>query len=310
MALMLSNLFDKKGCAICGATLGVMGNTKLADGVICKDCVRKLSPHYTVRKSDTVQFIVDQQAYREKNKEDVAAFHATRTMGEHTRVLIDTDRQWVIVTSAPSILSANPDVIRYDQIVGCEMEVREDKDEQKKENEEKKMVSYDPPRYSYEYDFYVTLYVNHPYFDRIRFQVNNASVKMEDKISRRVVPRSDVVAKPGGPRPSVIQETPSKPDPLESADYCRYQNMTQEIQAALQNIHDLGTPDGPKPDPVPPITPTPAPAPTTTVTTVTTVTTTTVAEPAAAPIQCPFCGTVNTPGHTVCTFCGGSLTGR
>ena len=31
-------LFDKKECSICGAKIGLLGNKKLSDGNMCKDC--------------------------------------------------------------------------------------------------------------------------------------------------------------------------------------------------------------------------------------------------------------------------------
>ena len=38
------NLFEKKTCDICGGEIGLLGNRKLADGNMCKDCAKKLSP--------------------------------------------------------------------------------------------------------------------------------------------------------------------------------------------------------------------------------------------------------------------------
>ena len=40
-------LFDKKYCDICGEKIGLLGNRKLADGNLCKDCAAKLSPWFT-----------------------------------------------------------------------------------------------------------------------------------------------------------------------------------------------------------------------------------------------------------------------
>ena len=35
-------LFDKKVCDICGEKIGLLGNRKLDDGNLCKDCAKKL----------------------------------------------------------------------------------------------------------------------------------------------------------------------------------------------------------------------------------------------------------------------------
>ena len=39
-------LFDKKICDICGEKIGLLGNRKLDDGNLCKDCAKKLSPWF------------------------------------------------------------------------------------------------------------------------------------------------------------------------------------------------------------------------------------------------------------------------
>ena len=36
-------LFDKKYCDICGEKIGLLGNRKLEDGNLCKDCAKKLT---------------------------------------------------------------------------------------------------------------------------------------------------------------------------------------------------------------------------------------------------------------------------
>ena len=40
-------LFSKKICDICGGEIGLLGNRKLADGNLCKNCAQKLSPFMT-----------------------------------------------------------------------------------------------------------------------------------------------------------------------------------------------------------------------------------------------------------------------
>ena len=39
-------LFDKKYCDICGKEIKLLGNRKLDDGNMCKDCASKLSPWF------------------------------------------------------------------------------------------------------------------------------------------------------------------------------------------------------------------------------------------------------------------------
>lgn len=47
-------LFDKKICDICGEKIGLLGNRKLDDGNLCKDCAKKLSPWFEERRHSTV----------------------------------------------------------------------------------------------------------------------------------------------------------------------------------------------------------------------------------------------------------------
>jgi hypothetical protein len=82
-----------------------------------------------------------------------------------------------MITSASNLAEANPDVLDYSQVTGCDMEIDERQNEIKRKDREGKMVSYIPPRYEYSYDFYCTVRVNHPYFDDMRFQINNGTVR-------------------------------------------------------------------------------------------------------------------------------------
>lgn len=50
-------LFDKKYCDVCGEKIGLLGNRKLEDGNLCKECARKLSPWFSDRRSSTVEEI-------------------------------------------------------------------------------------------------------------------------------------------------------------------------------------------------------------------------------------------------------------
>lgn len=81
-------LFDKKYCDICGEKIGLLGNRKLENGNLCKNCARKLSPWFSDRRGSTVEEIRAQLAYRAENQEKVAAFHTTRTLGATQRCFL------------------------------------------------------------------------------------------------------------------------------------------------------------------------------------------------------------------------------
>ena len=71
-------LFDKKICDICGEKIGLLGNRKLDDGNLCKNCAKKLSPWFEERRHSTVEDIKRQLEYRENNKKAVMDFGITR----------------------------------------------------------------------------------------------------------------------------------------------------------------------------------------------------------------------------------------
>ena len=175
----LFGLFEKKNCSICGGEIKLMGNTKVSDGNICKECVAKLSPYFKSYKNATVASIQEQLEYREKNKAEVDKFHATRTLGlTQTKIHIDEDNKTFCVTSASVLKDANPDIIPLASVTGVEIEIDDRETEEKTRNAQGEMVSYVPKKVNYYYDFYCQITVNHPYFNTIRFKINKDSVKI------------------------------------------------------------------------------------------------------------------------------------
>ena len=161
--------FDKKYCDFCGAKIGLLGNRKLEDGNMCKDCAKKLSPWFSERRRSTKADIRKQLSYREENQRAVASFHATRTLGVNTKVILDEDHRKFMVTDQSDLKKANPDVLDYSQVTGCEFNIDENRIEKFHENKKGETVSYNPPRYDYSYSFEIIIRVNHPYFSEIRF---------------------------------------------------------------------------------------------------------------------------------------------
>ena len=213
-------LFDKKYCDFCGNKIGLLGNRKLEDGNMCKDCASKLSPWFSERRHSTKDEINAQLAYREENKKAVAAFHTTRSIGKHTKLLLDEDKRQFMVTSAGNLEQANPDVLDYSQVTGCDLDIDESRHELKRTDKDGKQVSYNPPRYEYSYDFHVTINVNHPYFDDIRYSISNGYVKTGEQ---------PIGNAPGGwrvNRPGAINN-------LRTNEYYEYLNLGTEIKETV-----------------------------------------------------------------------------
>ncbi len=175
---LFGKMFEKKYCDVCGNEIKILGNRKLEDGNLCKDCAEKLSPWFDERRHSTVEQIKAQLAYREENRPKALAFNTTRSYGRcPSKLLIDEGAGTFMITSASDFAKANPDVLDLTQITSSILDIQEHKSELKQKNAEGKMVSYNPPRYEYSYDFYVKFTVNHPYIDDMRIRLNPSAVK-------------------------------------------------------------------------------------------------------------------------------------
>ena len=166
-------LFDKKFCSVCGEKIGLLGNRKLEDGNLCKNCARKLSPFFSERRSSTVEQIKAQLAYREENKRELAAFAPDVMFGNNTKLFADTKNGKFIVTDSSSWRNENPDLISFSQVISCETDITEHKEELYTEDKNGNSVSYNPPRYQVEYEFSVVLNVDTPWFTQIEFELSD-----------------------------------------------------------------------------------------------------------------------------------------
>ncbi|MCR5584262.1 MAG: DUF4428 domain-containing protein [Lachnospiraceae bacterium] len=207
-------LFDKKICSICNKKIGVLellGSKKLEDGYLCKDCAKRLSPWFSDNKESTVEEIREQLAYRELNKEEIESFNPTRTFGQKYKVMIDDRKNKFCVTDESKWREANPDVLKFSQVTGCDIDIREYKDEIYDRDSEGNRISLNPPQFSYKYNFGVVIHVNHKYFSEMKFDVNKTLI-----IEKDVSPR-----KKG-----------------HDTDYDECKKITEDIKAAVLGIHE------------------------------------------------------------------------
>lgn len=156
-------LFDKKYCDICGEKIGLLGNRKLEDGNLCKDCAKKLSPWFDDRRRSTVEEIREQLAYRERNREVLRSFSPTMDIGENGHHLFIDEPKGQFVAAHKLDRNDNPDVINLSQVISCYMDADERKNEIYRTDSEGNRVSYEPPRYEYSYDYKVYINVDSPY---------------------------------------------------------------------------------------------------------------------------------------------------
>ncbi len=164
-------LFDKKTCDICGEKIGLLGNKKLEDGNMCKDCASKLSPLFSDRRNSTIEEIREQLKYREENAVQIKTLMPDKVFGDGRKVYVDTKNNKFFVTSASNWKDANPDIIDLSQLISCDVEVVEEKEELFQEDEAGNKKSYTPKKFEYSYRFEAVIRVNSPWFDEIEVEL-------------------------------------------------------------------------------------------------------------------------------------------
>lgn len=213
-------LFEKKYCSVCGEKIKFLGNRKLEDGNLCKDCANKLSYWFDDRRSSTVEQIKEQLAYREENLKKVEAFNATNVIGTHTKVYIDKDKHQFMIVRTDNIIEENPDVLDFSQILGCDVDIDEDRDEEKRRLDDGSYVSYIPPRYVWSYNFTLTILVKHPYFDDMKFDLNKHRIRIESSNDFSLFTRGSF-------------------DPRNHPSFVKYEDMAKLIYSALVEMRDI-----------------------------------------------------------------------
>lgn len=182
-------------------------------------------------------------------------------------MLLDEEHRWFTVTRARDLEEANPDILDYDAITDCRMDIDESKTELMRENADGKEVSYVPPRYEYSYDFEIVISVRHPYFDEMRFRLNGSSVDFEPSAMLR--PKSF---------------NAGRPDPESCAEYRKYRQMGDEICLCLEEARRGRMTEDAESGEAPAVLQTEA-------------------APSSGPWTCSACGGANSRGG-FCEYCG------
>lgn len=160
-------------CSICGGEIGLLGNRKLEDGNMCKSCAPSSHPGSATAARSTVDEIKEQLDYREANREKVASFRITRTLGERTKVLLDEDAGSLYGHRCQESRGGQPGCAVLFGRDRCKLDIDESRTEIEYEDKDGERKSFNPRRYAYSYDFYIVINVNNPYFNEIRFQLNS-----------------------------------------------------------------------------------------------------------------------------------------
>ena len=183
-------LFDKKFCDVCGEKIGMLGNRRLEDGNLCKDCAKKLSPWFDDRRHSTLEEIKSQLQMREENRSLVSSFRPGRVIRSDRYNLYIDERQQLFAASVNLDREDNPDIISLSQITGCNLDVDEMRTEEYRTDRDGERESYNPPRYSYSYDYYFYIYLNHPYIHEMKLKLNSMDISEDDRNRRHDVERA------------------------------------------------------------------------------------------------------------------------
>lgn len=178
------DVFKKKDCEICGKEVGVFGYKKLEDGEICKDCVKLLSPWFDDRRHSTVELIKAQIAAREQNKIALEGFSHSRCFGLGYRKIYIEEKNGIptrfVISEKEDYRSENADIIAFFQVSSYEIDIDDSKNEEKYTNDKGERVSYNPPRYTYNYDFNLKLTIAGIYYiDDMRMKLNSSTLHLE-----------------------------------------------------------------------------------------------------------------------------------
>lgn len=269
---LFGKIFEKKSCSICGGEIGLLGNRKLEDGNLCKNCAGKLSPYLDDRRHTTVAGIQEHLNYREANRKAVAAFQPTRTIGGRTKVMIDEHAGNFLVTSSANWRSENPDVVPICAVSDVTVKINESKTELKQDRKlpdgKTEKVSYNPPRYKFTYSFVVKILMQEdfPWFRDITLYTNDGTVAIDSYETAAAVGRNRYgTASVFNPNGNVLYQEASQ--------------RAYEIQRVLLDLRSAGmtghiAAEQPAPEAV---------------------------------AVCPYCGTAAAPGAKFCTACGAPL---
>ena len=173
-------LFDKKICDICGEKIGLLGNRKLDNGNLCKNCAKKLSPWFEERRHSTVEDIKRQLEYREKNKKAVMDFCITRQINTRNYNVFIDDNKGNFTVARKLDVNENPDIVPLSAIVQCRVDVDQQQHEETY-TKDGETVSYQPPVYKYEFDYTMRIKVRTQWFDDMDFRLNTFSISSDKR---------------------------------------------------------------------------------------------------------------------------------
>lgn len=188
----LGGIFKKEVCVLCGGKTGLL-DKKTADGKVCKECTKKLSPWFDDYADSTTFDLVKQMTQIKQDQLDLEKYEFNKIFGEMGVILIDEKNRVFTafadtsnglfgeprdVKSIDDVKDLRPDIIKFDQVTDFDIDIVETTREEKR-TENGEQVSYDPPHILYMYAFTLRIKLNHPYIRSVYVPLNKGTVQIK-----------------------------------------------------------------------------------------------------------------------------------
>ncbi len=101
-------------CSICQQPLTAFGSKKLADGILCRDCAKKLSEWLSDEDISNMKVskIRKHLNYREKNQSNLQSFNPTKKYEAKYDLYIDETKGSFVISKKKDFIKENADVIK------------------------------------------------------------------------------------------------------------------------------------------------------------------------------------------------------
>lgn len=176
-------LFDKKYCDICGEKVGLLGAHQLSDGLLCSDCMSKLSPYLDLHGNFSVDDVRQMLEEREENREKLQSFKPNKCFGVGTQMYLDEKQGSFVMANSQNFTAENPDLFSLADITGARLDIPQSRQELYRRDYNGNRVPYNPRRYSYSYDFCIYITLDHPYARELKLKLNRSTVDGSDHMS-------------------------------------------------------------------------------------------------------------------------------
>ena len=158
---------SKLTCSFCGGK-AKKDYKEISDGVLCKKCMKKISPWFDFSRVVTAEEIKANMEVKEQMAAEEASFSRDLQYGEGLQKLcIDKTQRKFMITDD---LGHNPDIYSLDAIKGLELKKREHKYNPDGDNDKWSL------KREYMYNFRVVMTVDDPYVKRIPFSYKAQSI--------------------------------------------------------------------------------------------------------------------------------------